>query len=246
MKKIFIGFVFLLMILMVSGCVTPPVDEDNTPADYLTYLVATQAEYRDSESGNIVLEIVQDGVTTNMEYIYNYSGTTLTSLLCVLTIDDSEMAAYVTEGVAYVNINGEKTKAALTSTEGAEIVADYGFDALTAQAFKTFDVSLFNAFDIVSDEDGVVQMDWDPTKYVLISEGLTTDEFLEADERFEDISTNIKAISITIHYANERVTKIESSWTNNDDEVGTISIEFLGTTVQTITFPTDLSTYENR
>jgi hypothetical protein len=94
-----------------------------------------------------------------------------------------------------------------------------------------------------SDEAGVVVLTWDKTKYVLITTGLDDDGILAAGERYDDVSANMKAITVTLTYADSKVTKVESSWTKNDDSVGTITVEFKGTGAQTIVFPTDLDSY---
>lgn len=246
MKRLVVSFMLLLMVLVFAGCKPKEQPVEFTPQDVMAYLANTKAAYSNSSSGNIVIDIVENDETTHMEYIYNYSGSVLESLKVVLTMGDTTMEAYVKDEVAYINVQGEKTKAALTYAEGEQIIDEFGFDALTEYVFATFDQSIFNALVIDSNEDGVVTMTWDPDKYVFLYEGLTDEEFLDADERFENISANIKAISVTVHYENDKVTKLTSTWTQNDDSVGTIAIEFKGTDEQTITYPTDLDTYQNR
>ncbi len=241
MKKAILTLMCLLLTFMIVGCKKPPVD-NTTPIDLLGYLTATVNEYMESESGNIVVNMEKE-TTTSLEYIYNFDGSSLDELLCVLESDSSIMAAYVTDEIAYVNVNGEKTKAPLSNDEEDVILENYGFEAMLSSVFVTFDLSLFKAFTITSNTNGVAVLTWDPTKYVLDATGMTDDEFIAASDRFDDISANMKAITVTLTYANGKVTKIESSWTNIDDVVGTVNVEFKGTDIQTITFPADLSSY---
>ncbi|MFA6627305.1 MAG: hypothetical protein WCT17_02085 [Bacilli bacterium] len=242
MKKAIITFMCLLLAFVAVGCTKTPPEETTTTLDFLNYVTATVDEYLESESGNISIEMEKE-TSTSLEYIYNFDGSSLDELLCVLESGDSMMAAYVKDEVAYVNVNGQKNQAPLTEDEEETILDNYGLEAMTASIFATFDKSLFSAFAITSDEAGVVVLTWDSTKYVLIGEGLSDEEFIAASDRFDDITTNMTAIVVTLTYADGKVSKIESSWTNYDDVVGTIDIEFKGIGTQTITFPADLDTY---
>lgn len=242
MKKTIVTMLCLLMAFVMVGCKKPPVVEETTPLEYLGYLTTTIDEYKNSDSGSILIEMNTD-VETSLEYIYNFTSSSIDSLLCVFESGDSVMAAYVTEEVSYINVNNEKTQTPLTVDEEETILENYGLEAMTASIFATFDQSLFNAFTVTSDEAGVVVLTWDKTKYVLITTGLDDDGILAAGERYDDVSANMKAITVTLTYADSKVTKVESSWTKNDDSVGAITVEFKGTGAQTIVFPTDLASY---
>lgn len=245
MKKAIIAFILVLVTIVSVGCKKPPEKKEIKATDFLPYLTATINQYKTASSGNILIEMDAEE-ETSLEYIYNYSGTSLEGLLCVLERGDIQLGAYVKDDISYINVNNEKTKTALTLDEETNIKNNYGFEAMTADIFAVFDKSLFAAFSITGNADGVVVLTWDPTKYVLLSDGLSDDEFLEASERFDDISENIKALVVTITYANELVTKIESTWTKQDDSLGTIGISFRGTSLQTIDYPADLSTYHEQ
>ncbi len=245
MKKILVTLLFLLVIIFTVGCVKPPVKEELKPSDFLTYWNSTIATYEDATSGNILINMESE-VTTSLEYIYNYETSSINSLLCVLERGDSVMAAYVKEGFAYINVNNEKTKMSLSNDETATILENYSLTAMAASIFAVFDKSLFNAFTITSDADGKVVLTWDPSKYVLMTDGLDDDEFLAATERFDDISENMKSIVVTITYENKLVTKIESLWTKQNDSVAKIDVTFRGIGQQTINYPSDLSEYKEQ
>ncbi|MDD3192090.1 MAG: hypothetical protein PHP41_05015 [Bacilli bacterium] len=243
MKKFIISIVMILMIGFVSAC-KPTVPEDKTePEDFLTYLVNTKAAYEASESGNIYIQLIDGDEETTLEYIYNYTGSTLTSLKVVLIAGESQLQAYVKDGVAYVDVNGEKTKDTLTSGEQSEILSDYNIVALMETAINTFDLSLLKACTITTDEAGVATLDFNKESYVFISTGLSDEEFLEADERYQNINTNIEDITLEFTYTEEGVSVLDSTWTHTDSTVSSIKIEFRGTTLQTITYPTDLDDY---
>lgn len=244
MKKLFVAITFLFLAVFTVACDRTQKEEEKA-TKFLTYLESTIDLYENSNSGNLLIEVEAEELTT-LEYIYNYSDSSLESLLCVLERDESLLAAYVKDKVSYMNINNEKTQTPLTSAEETTIVENYGFSAMTSSIFVYFDQSLFNAFTITSNADNKVVLTWDPSKYILITEGLEGDEYIAANDRYYDVVENIKAVVLVIYYEDELVTKLESTWTKVDNSIGSINISFRGTGVQTIDYPSDLNAYQQQ
>lgn len=246
MKKLF----FILFIFLMFGLVGCKTDKGNNKkdVDFFQYLVNTQQAYDDSSSGNIKITVTDEGVTTTLEYVYNYNGNVISSLKVVLTEGDSTMEAYIKDNYSYVNINSVKTKESFKDTDSQEIIESYGFTQLTDSVFDAFDKSLFGALEVVSNENGEAQLDWNPEKYVFIDEHLQDDPeaWVEADERYRAVKENISDITVTLKYANEKVTSIDSTWKDKDNVESRIKIEFNGTETQTITYPSDLNEYIER
>ncbi|HEY8444930.1 MAG TPA: hypothetical protein VIK94_02235 [Bacilli bacterium] len=246
MKKIFF-ILFIFLMFGLAGC--KPKDKGNkNDVDFFQYLLNTQEEYEDSESGNIKITVINEGVTTTLEYVYNYSGNVIKSLKVVLTEGDTTMEAYIKDNYSYVNIDGVKTKERFFDSESRAIIESYGFTQLTESVFDAFDKSLFGAFEVVSNENGEAQLDWNPDKYVFLDDDIqdNPEEWIKADERFRAVKDNISDITVTLKYADEKVTSLDSTWKDKDNVESKIKIEFNGTGTQTITYPSDLNEYIDR
>lgn len=246
MQRVFKFLMLLLVVLGLTACKKDgqgPVDNDK---DYLAMVQKARTTYSQSNSGNLFIEVINNDVVTTTEFIYNYSSNKIDTLLHEQTVGDVTTAAYVTEGVAYVNVNGEKTKGNIFDLEAVQIIEESGFNGVTEELFKTFDKSFFKALEVTEDKDGVVTFVFNKDKYVLDVEGLEGDEIEEAIDRDEKIKQNIKSIYVTMTYANGEMTKLESSWVTTADVTNQINMELKGIAAQTITFPTDLDTYVRR
>lgn len=245
MRKILKLLMLLLVVIGLSACKdkNPVV---NNPKDYYKMLVNTQDEYEDSKSVNVLMTIVNGDVTTTSELIYNFDGTQIVNLAQKLTDGNTTYAAYVKDGLAYVNVNGNKSKGTLFDMEAQDVIENYSFNAMTAVIFNTFDKSLMQALVVSEDKDGEAKLTWDPTKYVFVSDGIDENDLDKAMERYSSIQSNITKIDVTIKYADNKVTKLTSTWVDKDNKTSNINIEFRGTGTQTIEYPSDLNTYQNR
>lgn len=246
MQKFLKIFMLLLVVVGLAACGKKDDEPKVEEKDYFKMVTTAKLAYSDSDSGNLFIEVVNGDVTTTTEFIYNYSSNTISTLFHEQKVGDVVQAAYVTGGVAYVNINGEKTRANIFDQEAAQIIADYGFDGVTEEIFNTFDKSFFKALVKSEDKDGVVTFTFDKDKYVLDTEGLEGDELQDAIDRNLQIVQNVKSITVTMTYENNQMTKLESVWVNNADVTSEINLELKGIAAQTITFPTDLDTYVRR
>lgn len=244
MQKIFKVLMLLLVVVGLTACNNKkPQDESK---DYLKMITDTKKEYTDSDSVNVYITVETNNVTTTNELIYNFDGTSIVSLAHKLVDGDTVYEAYVKEGLAYVNVNGDKSKGTLFDMEAEEVINNYAFAEVTEAVFDPFDKSLMKAMVTDEDKDGVAKLTWDASKYVLVTDGLTGDEVDKAMARFTDIQSKMAEIKLTINYSNNKVTKLESTWKTKDNKTSTITIEFKGTGTQTVTYPADLESYANR
>jgi major membrane immunogen (membrane-anchored lipoprotein) len=243
MKKFLLFLVIFLMFGLV-GC--GPSKKKATAETFYQYLQNTQDEYAESQSGNLKITVVSEGVTTELVYVYNYDGESIDTMKVEFTEGEDVMEAYIKEGYAYVNLNDVKTKQKFFAAEGKDIIDNYGFLSLTEIVFNFLDESLFGAFDVESNKDGEATLVWDAEKYVFLDENIPDEEFAEAEERFREIQENIVEITMTIKYEGEKVTSLDSVLKNKDNEESQLKVEFNGTDTQTIEFPSDLSEYKDR
>jgi len=242
MKK-FAYIILMLTLFVLVGC-EPPQEQTKNEVLY-DYFLDTKAAYIASKSGNISVTITEGGSTLSLEYQYNLNDTTVESMKLVLTEGQSITEAYVKDGNAYVNVNGEKTYSPLEE-EGMELISGYWFEDLTDSVFKALNKSIFYAMVVDTDSNGIAELSWDKEKFTFISEDFTDEEFLAANTRFNYVKENMKEIELTVSYENQLVTAVESTWTKLNDEVSIINIEFHGTAAQSITYPSDLNSYIER
>ena len=235
MQKFLKFFMLLLVAVVLIGCG----GEGNkiNKKDYFTVINNAKQLYSESASGNIYIEIVNGDVALTTEFIYNFNGNKIDTLKHVLNSEEVKYEAYVSEGVAYVNDNGVKTKGNIFDMESEQVIRDYGFTGVTEEVFKTFDKAFVKALVLSKDEKGVATLNYDATKYQLDVEGLEGTDLDDAIDRHTNITANIKSVEVKITYENDIMTKLESTWTNNNNKVSKINIELRGTGKQTIEFP---------
>jgi hypothetical protein len=240
MKKVL--YLLLFMVVVLAGCGKVNVD----PLTLHEYFQNTEETYADSNSGRVSVSIVDNEGNFEFDYIYLNNETTIEEMQLLLTEGNSVIKAYVKNKNAYINVDGQKTYAPLASEAGKDILAGYWFSDLTSPLYKMFDKSIFNALKTDESKKGEAKLTWDKDDYTFMDDNYTPDEFYEADIRFTDVKENIKSITVSIKYANELITSLESTWTNNDNEVTTITINFHGTDEHEISFPADLNSYTER
>jgi len=240
MKKVL--YLLLFMVVVLAGCAKVNVD----PLTLHEYFQNTKDAYTESDSGRVTVAITDEEGNLDYDYIYLNNETTIEEMQLLLTEGNSVIKAYVKDANAYIDVDGQKTYAPLASEAGENILAGYWFSDLTAPVFNMFDKSIFNALEINESIKGEAKLTWNKDNYTFIDDNYTPDEFIEADIRFGEVKENIKSIAVEIKYANELITSLESTWTNNDNEVTTIRIEFHGTGTHEISFPADLNSYTER
>lgn len=244
MRKILKLFMLLLVVMGLSACKDK--NQKTEKKDFYKMLIDTKSEYTNSKSVNVLMTLVNGDVTTTSELIYNFDGAQIVNLAQKLVDGDTVYEAYVKDGIAYVNVNGDKSKGTLFDMEAQDVINNYAFEDLTAVIFDTFDKSLMNALVVSEDKNGVARLSWDPTKYVFVSDNLSGEDLDEAMERYGNIQSNITRIDVTINYANNKVTILTSTWVDKNNKTSSISIEFRGTATQNIVYPSDLANYQNR
>jgi len=248
MKKIIqLLLVFVLAFSLVACDPDKPNNDDNISVTELDKFVkSTKSNYEDASSASILITVKNGSATSTLEYVYNYSGSEIESLMLKYVSSELTMEAYVKDGYDYVNIEGEKTKSIVGSDTTNAILEKYGFNEMTKAAMENFNTEMLNASTVSSDEDGLATLTFDKSKYVVDYDGLDVDEAFEAQERYTNIQNNIKEITLYVTYANKKVTKLSAKLVNNSDVVSEITIEFRGMETQTITYPSDLDSYTDR
>jgi|SRR5690554_3898174 len=239
MRKILLTLVLTLLIGLVA-C------KPKSTESFYEFLSNNKTTYNNSESGNIKLTFEIENEITEVEYIYNYNNNTINSLKLAIIEDEAIMEAYLNNNNMYLNINGEKTKQKFSNEDAELFITEYGVEARLSEFYKTFDESLMNAFDVISDSKGVAQLEWDKDKYVFIDDEYINDPdlWIEAEARFNSVKENVEDITMTINYDKKLITNLDSLWVYQDGSEIKIKIEFNGTSFQTIEFPTDLNDYK--
>src|SRR5690554_5980156 len=152
MRKILLTLVLTLLIGLVA-C------KPKSTESFYEFLSNNKTTYNNSESGNIKLTFEIENEITEVEYIYN--NNTINSLKLAIIEDEAIMEAYLNNNNMYLNINGEKTKQKFSNEDAELFITEYGVEARLSEFYKTFDESLMNAFDVISDSKGVAQLEWD-------------------------------------------------------------------------------------
>lgn len=241
MKKAIYLLVLLFIGITLVGCKVNSNKVNST--EIYDYLIKTKNEYSTSSKGHITLTIEDSESTQVTEFAFIYNENVIEYMKLEQTDGDEKTSTYVKDNKVYQNFNGNKTFATLESTEGQEIIEELWFEDITENVFKTLNKGIFNASVVESDKNGVAKLVWNIDNYIFIDEDFTDAEYLEADQLYFQIYANMKAIEINVNHDQELVKSLDSIWTNNNNEVSKIKIEFHTTSSVNPTYPTDLDSY---
>lgn len=134
---------------------------------------------------------------------------------------------YVKDGFSYILKDETKSKSELTTIEQAILLNNYKFDKLVEVVSAYYrETEFYNALHYVSKDGNVVEFALDLAAYngnVFVTEGKD-------------------AINIKVHLEDGKPVKVETLVLVGET-VKSTTLEFNGTTNQTITYPTDLDSY---
>lgn len=134
---------------------------------------------------------------------------------------------YVKDGFSYILKDETKSKSELTTIEQAILLNNYKFDKLVEVVSAYYrETEFYNALHYVSKDGNVVEFALDLAAYngnVFVTEGKD-------------------AINIKVHLEDGKPVKVETLVLVGET-VKSTTLEFNGTTKQTITYPTDLDSY---
>jgi len=203
------------------------IEKDMTSTEAKTLLTNTLNAYLNSNSGSFKVT-VDDMVS---EFVYNYTDAGLIesymAKIYIKNQTNSERHVYVKEGYAYNLVNGTKTKKALTEQEIQTIFAEYSQEKFLNDATKFYNEEAFyNALEFVSRDKGLVTFKLNLSKY--------------SGEVFETVGVNEIKLMLTLQ--DEKLVKVEVEKTVGLTK-NVLTVEYFGTTKQTINYPTDLDSY---
>lgn len=210
------------------------IEKDMTANEVKTLLTSVLNEYISSKNGSIKITAKDANDTLTSELVYNYDASgNIISMMVKMVVNseaNSERHVYVKDGYSYNLVNNTKVKRELTQQEIANIISQYSQEEFLSEATLFYNEQAFyNALEFISrdNEKGTVTF-----KLNLANYNGSVFNTVGADE-----------ISLVVTIANEKAVKVEVN-----KKVGTqtnsVTVEYRGTTPQSITYPTDLDSYQ--
>jgi len=206
--------------------VVAPALPEYTPVQLQNLLKNTNATYSESNHGYVKIEANTGTEQLTAELIYNFADEEIESLMYKLS--GAETAhVYVKTGYAYMLIDESKSKSPMTQTEHNLIIQSYGFNKFTEKATGFYEEpEFFASLSFVEKSGNTLIYNLDLSEY----------NGLEFDTAGKD------EIKLKVTFDNGAAVKVEVEITE-DTAVSSVIVQYLGTAVQTITYPTDLDSY---
>src|SRR5690554_284151 len=209
-------------------------EKDMTTDEAKDLLMTILDEYLESTSGSLKITTNDEIGSMVSELVYNYNNDgEIESLMYKLVVDndpDSERHVYVKDGYSYNLANKTKVKNELTAQEITSISTQYSQAAFLAEAteFYTED-AFYAALEFVGRGEGTVEFKLNLSKH----EG----------EVFNTVGADEIKLVITLN--NDKVTIVEIQ-KKVGSNTASLVVEYKGSTTQTITYPSDLDSYEEQ
>lgn len=202
------------------------VEKNLTASDLKTLLTTVLSEYKNAKNGSIKVTTNDGEDTMVSETIYNYnSESELVSLMYKVQLDE-ELHVYVKDGVSYTLVNGVKNKKELTAQEELTIKNTYGHAVFLDSVTKFYsEEAFYSALEFSKKTDNTTEFNLDLTKY-------TGNVF----------NTAVDTITISVTVVDGKVTVVDVN-TKTGDVTKFIKVEYRGTTLQSINYPSDLESY---
>lgn len=226
MKKRFILVLLLIAsIFTLAGCA-------KGPAKYLKDINQVINTYSKSLNGSVKFEegTANDLIVTDLIYSYKLENKErkIVGFMSKQVRNNEETSIYVKDNIAYMLLDGQKTKATLTDEDVFVKVNEYGFDAFIKSVNDIYDTNFFKAVKVVSKEDKkvVLELDLEAYKGEVINK-----------------SGQITKFEVVLHYDGKNINKIENKITRAG-VVNLINVSFNSTAEVAIEYPADLSSYK--
>lgn len=209
-------------------------EKDMTTDEAKDLLMTILDEYLESTSGSLKITTNDEIGSMVSELVYNYNNDgEIESLMYKLVVDndpDSERHVYVKDGYSYILANKTKVKNELTAQEITSISTQYSQAAFLAEATKFYtEDAFYAALEFSGRGEGTVEFKLNLSKY----EG----------EVFNTVGADEIKLVITLN--NDKVTIVEIQKKVGSNTVSLV-VEYKGSTTQTITYPSDLDSYEEQ
>lgn len=209
-------------------------EKDMTTDEAKDLLMTILDEYLESTSGSLKITTNDEIGSMVSELVYNYNNDgEIESLMYKLVVDndpDSERHVYVKDGYSYNLANKTKVKNELTAQEITSISTQYSQAAFLAEATKFYtEDAFYAALEFVGRGEGTVEFKLNLSKY----EG----------EVFNTVGADEIKLVITLN--NDKVTIVEIQ-KKVGSNTASLVVEYKGSTTQTITYPSDLDSYEEQ
>lgn len=203
-------------------------EKDYTATELRAVLTAVLDKYLASKNGSIKVT-VNDGTEEMVsETIFNYAADGSIESLMYKVVIDEETHVYVKDGFSYMLTNGAKSKRELTAQEETTIKNSYSHSVFLDSVTKFYtEEKFYDSLNFVGKEDNTVTFELDLNEY----DGTV-------------FNTDNDKIVIKTTFTNDLVSKVEIN-TTEGTTTKTMVVEYRGTSVQTITYPTDLESYGN-
>lgn len=197
-----------------------------TAGELKNLLNSTLNQYSVATNFSIKINLNDGEKELTSEVILNKTTDQIDSLMYKLS--GAETAhVYVKDGYAYLLKDNVKTKSKLTTFEAQQILDDYNFNKMVENLTGFYnEEEFYTAVKFESNKDDVLEFSLDLSAYngtVFVTEAKD-------------------AITVKVSLVDQKVVKVETI-VKVGEKVQLASLEFLGTTNQTITFPTDLDSY---
>lgn len=187
--------------------------------------------YSDSLNGSVKFEQGPEDDLTVTELIYGFKEENgqkkVNGFMAKITNGEDVKSIYIKDNVAYMLLDGQKTKSNLTVAEAKLLIDEYGFEAFIKAIKEIYDENFFKAAKIITNEKEKIVLELDFTKY-------------EGDI---NKSGEITKFEVVLHYSGKTITKIENkivrSGVNN-----IIRVTFNSLKETTIDYPSNLSEYK--
>lgn len=203
------------------------IEKAPTPEELKTGLIEVLNTYLDSNNGSIKITANAGAGTMESETIFNYSESGAVESFMYKFKADYELHVYVKDGYYYLQANDTKEKRAFTTQEEATLKSQYAHDRFLADATAFYEEDAF----------------YDALEFD--SRGENTLVFLLNISEYKGNvlnATGASEVKIIATYNNEKVVKVEVR-TTVGETTKFVTVEYRGTGVQTINYPSDLETY---
>lgn len=225
MRKFVLVLLVFVSSLMLVGCGKKTIT--NVEKDINNIV----ENYSKSLNGSVKFEQGPENNLAVTELIYNFKEESgqkkVNGLMAKITNGEDVKSVYIKDNVAYMLLDGQKSKSNLTEAETKLLIDEYGFDAFIKSVKEIYDEEFFKASKIISAEKDQVVLELDFEKY----------------EGEVNKSGEITKFEVVLHYSGKNITKIENkivrSGVNN-----IIRVTFNSLKETTIDYPSNLSEYK--
>ena len=198
-----------------------------TPAQLKDLFTNLRNEYSSAKNGHVKLEASagQGGIVTELKY--NFGTDEINSLMYKLS-GEATAHVYVKDNYAYMFINDVKSKTEMTETEHTLIMESYGFDKYSEEALAFIDELEFYQS---------ITFDKKQENTLIYNLNLAT---------YDGVVFNVDGkdkVSLYITFEEEQIVEVEFKVFVGTTE-SNVKMYFFGTAIQSITYPTDLDSYE--